>query len=352
MKHYLSQVLILSLFPFIGCSQESNQGTPPELKLARQHSGTNALLIGVSAANEDVVWVGGTKGTILRTVDGGQTWQTRAIPGTDSLQFRDVYAVDADTAYVLSIGNGSDSRVYKTTNGGKSWTLQFKNDIQEAFFDCMAFWNPKTGIAFSDAVNGEFIIIKTTNGGQTWQRIPPERLPPAQQSEGSFAASGTCVATQGDSTAWIGTGNAAQPRVLRTTDRGQTWEAFLVPLDAGTASGVASLIFRDTKHGLALGGDIAEPATSDSSAAITADGGAAWHLVTPPPLNSPVYGAAYVPGTRNVIAVGPGGIAFSPNEGESWRHVDTLTIWGATFANPQNGWLVGPEGRIIHVSVN
>lgn len=346
---YNFPIIILSIFTFLACSQETSK---PELKLTKQQSGTQELLIAVSAANKNVVWIGGTGGTILRTIDGGKTWQVRPIPATDSLQFRDVYAVSAKTAYVLSIGRGSKSRIYKTTDGGNSWTLQFKSNMPKAFFDCFAFWNSKTGIAFSDAVNGKFIIIKTLNGGQTWQRIPPEHIPSAQPGEASFAASGTCVVTQGDSLAWIGTGSATQPRVLRTTDRGRSWQAFPVPLDAGKASGVASLIFRDAKHGMALGGDIAKPATSDSTAAITSDGGMTWKLVTSPPLSSPVYGAAYVPGTRSVVAVGPGGIAFSPNEGQTWSVVDTLEMWGVTFANPQNGWIVGPKGRIIHVSVH
>ncbi len=351
MNYCMRPVFILALIIFSACDSDSNTGRHIELKLTAQQSGTQALLVGVSAASKDVVWVSGTNGTILRTVDGGATWQKRTIQDTDSLQFRDVYAVNADTAYVLSIGKGSDSRIYKTIDGGNSWALQFKSNITDAFFDCMAFWNPKTGIAFSDAVDGEFIIIKTTNGGVSWNRLPPARLPTAQQGEASFASSGTCVATQGDSLAWIGTGGAARPRVLRTKDRGQTWEAFPVPLDAGTGAGVASLIFRDARHGLALGGDIPAPATSDSSVAITADGGVTWKLAETPPLNSPVYGSAYVPGTRSVVAVGPGGVAFSPNEGLSWRRVDTVSTWGAAFANSENGWLVGPEGRIIHVLV-
>lgn len=353
MRRIIPTLFIVSLLLFASCRTDSNISKPAaNMELTAQQSNTQALLIGVSAANPNVVWTSGTNGTILRTVDGGNTWKPRPIPATDSLQFRDVYAVSADTAYVLSIGKGDKSRIYKTVDGGSSWTLQFKSNIAEAFFDCMAFWNPKTGIAFSDAVNGEFIIIKTTDGGKNWNRIPPEQLPSAQPGAGSFAASGTCVATKGDSTAWIGTGNAGQPYVLRTTNRGQTWEAFPIPLDAGSGAGAASIIFRDLQHGLVLGGDIPKPATSDSSAAITTDGGSTWKLVKTPPLNSPVYGSDYIPNTQSVVAVGPGGIAVSPNEGNSWQQLDTTDTWGVTFANAKNGWAVGPNGRIIHITVH
>lgn len=49
----------------------------------------------------------------------------RPVAGTDSLQFRDVHAVDAETAYLLSIGSGADSRIYRTDDGGRSWNLQW-----------------------------------------------------------------------------------------------------------------------------------------------------------------------------------------------------------------------------------
>lgn len=348
---YLYPFILLSLLSlFTTCDHQKPSGQPV-LSLAPQESGTDALLVGVSAVNENVVWIGGAEGTILRTLNGGKTWQKRSIMGTDSLQFRDVYAVSADTAYVLSIGKGSKSRIYKTTDGGTTWQLQFKSSIPKAFFDCMAFWGPKAGIAFSDAVSNEFIVIKTTDGGQSWQRIPADRLPPAQPGEGSFAASGTCVAAQGDSTAWIATGGAAQPRILRTTDRGQTWQSFPVPLDAGPAAGGASVVFRDRKHGFVLGGSITKPESSDSTAAVTIDGGTTWELVKNPLKNSPVYGAAYVPGTHSVVAVGPGGVAFSTNEGQTWQRVDTTDTWAVAFATSGEGWLVGPDGRIVHITV-
>ena len=71
-----------------------------------QVSGTRALLIAVSPVSDDVAWVSGSLGTWVRTLDGGATWTTGRVPGADSLQFRDVHAVSADVAYLLSIGDG------------------------------------------------------------------------------------------------------------------------------------------------------------------------------------------------------------------------------------------------------
>lgn len=345
--------LCLLLFTCAACtsSREADPSGPPAPTLTPQYAATEALFIGAHAVDTAVVWLSGTGGTYARTTDGGATWQTGTVPGADSLQFRDVHAVDAETALLLSIGPGEQSRIYRTADGGATWAQVFTNPEPEGFFDCMAFWDAAHGLAFSDAVDGTFLIVTTADGGQTWARVPAARLPAAQPGEGSFAASGTCVVTQGDSTAWIGTGNAATARLLQTTDRGRTWTATAPPLVGGEAAGIASVAFRDARHGVALGGDIAHPDVYAENVVRTADGGATWTPGGRLPFPGAVYGAAYVPGTQPPVltAVGPGGAAYSRDDGLTWTALDTLTYWSLTFAGPSAGWLVGPDGRIRQV---
>src|SRR5258706_13224783 len=84
-----------------------------------QQSGTTARLRGVSAASSTVAWASGSGGTYARTTDGGASWQSSVMRGASQLDFRDVQAVDANTAYLLSIGPGEASRIYKPTDGGR-----------------------------------------------------------------------------------------------------------------------------------------------------------------------------------------------------------------------------------------
>ena len=173
-----------------------------------QTSRVNQRLRGVSAVSEQVAWASGAGSTVLRTVNGGLTWQ-RFIITSDTLDFRDIDAIDAQTAYVMSIGNGPASRIYKTTDGGTTWKVQFRNKDEKAFLDAMSFWDANHGIAFGDSVDKQFYILTTADGGRTWSRVPATNLPPAQGNEGAFAASGTNIALFGKSYAWIGTGAAA-----------------------------------------------------------------------------------------------------------------------------------------------
>ena len=319
-----------------------------------QSSGTTARLRGLSAVSDRVAWASGSGSTVLRTIDGGDTWQKLSVT-TDTLDFRDVDAFDSKTAYVLSIGNGPLSRIYKTTDGGATWTLQFKNDDPKAFYDAMSFWDPNHGIVIGDSINGQFCIMTTENGGRTWTRIQATVLPPAHENEGAFAASGTNIAVVGKDHAWIGTGAARTARVLHTTDRGRTWKVVSTPLAAGSSTGIFSIAFRDKKHGVIVGGDYTKEKEAVDNLAITVDGGETWTLVKG--LTGYRSAVAYVPitsvsgPTPMLVAVGPSGADYSTDDGRTWKPLegpgfDTLSFAHARAARWPIGWAAGAGGSI------
>jgi len=317
-----------------------------------QRSGTDARLRGISAVDENVAWASGARGTVLRTIDGGRVWQALKVPGAETLDFRDVDAVSDRAAYVLSIGNGPDSRIYKTEDSGQTWTLQFQNDDPKAFFDAMAFWDADRGIAFSDSIDGRFVIIRTLDGGKTWTRIPPESLPPALDNEGAFAASGTNVAVFGKQHVWIGTGAAATSRVLHSADAGATWTVADTPLAAGPSTGIFSVAFRDARHGIVVGGDYSKENEAVDNAAITADGGRTWKLAAG--LSGYRSVVAHLGGERGRqvwLAVGPTGADISLDDGRTWKQYsslgfDTVSATGSRPGRPATIFAAGANGRL------
>ena len=161
-------------------AQDDLKFHPPTL--TPQTSGTTQLLIAVSPVNSQIVWAAGTGGTYVVTTDGGATWKAGVVPGTEQLQFRDVYAVSDKIAYLMSIGNDTNNfQIYKTFDGGATWKVEFTNQLTNAFYDCFAFWTPDRGITHSDSVNGVFPDIRTTDG-LTWQSIAAS-MPPALPGE-------------------------------------------------------------------------------------------------------------------------------------------------------------------------
>jgi photosystem II stability/assembly factor-like uncharacterized protein len=245
------------------------------------------------------------------------------------------------------------SRIYKTMDAGANWNLQFLNDQPEAFFDCLDFWDAEHGAAFSDAVTGEFVILGTSDGGTAWEQRPAASVADAQEGEGSFAASGTCLTVVGNRHGWIGTGAADTARILMTRDRGLTWQAVNTPIIGGQAAGIAALVFADTLTGWAFGGDIGDADTFTDNVAMTSDGGLTWALRSRPTFTGAIYGGSDVPSAPSptLVVVGPGGMDYSIDGGASWVSLDTLTYWAVDFASPKAGWAVGPRGRVAKISL-
>lgn len=289
-----------------------------------QVSGVTARLRGVSAASEKIAFASGSGGTVLRTTDGGATWQKLTLPpGAEKMDFRDVDAIDARTAYILSIGGGNSSRIYKTIDGGDSWNIQFSNADPKGFYDAMSFWDADHGIVFGDSHDGKLQMLQTADGGLHWDKVPDTALPPALDNEGAFAGSGTNIAvlSPGSSSkdAWIGTGAGLKCRVLHTSDRGKSWTAVDTPIAATKSAGIFSVAFRDKLHGVIVGGDYNKETEAVDNAAITVDGGKTWTLVKVSGFRSVVK---FVPGSKvSFVAVGPRGADISEDDGKTWSPI-------------------------------
>lgn len=309
----------------------------------KRNMDTKASFRGLSVVNEKVVWASGTGGTVIKTVDSGTTWKVMTVPDAAKLDFRDIEAFDANTAYILSIGNGDSSRIYKTIDGGETWRLQFKNTNEKAFFDAIACWDAKNCIAMSDPVDGHYLII-STNDGENWKPIVSNQLPAAKDGEAAFAASGTCLITQGKNSVFlISGGNDA--RVFRSTDRGITWTSADTPIIKGTpGSGIFSVAFRNDLHGVIVGGNYEKPEDAKNNVAFTSDGGKSW------------YGHEGLSGYRSavtyiddktMIAVGTNGTDISYDRGKTWKKIGSEDLNTVAAKNKKVVWAVGPKGLVV-----
>lgn len=366
---YLLVMLVFSFAAGSGC-QSSPSISKLNLDLSRarwaeQESQTEASLRGLCAVDTDIAWASGSGGTVLRTVDGGATWQRRSIrhPGADELDFRDVQAFDADRALVLSAG--LPARIYRTTDGGESWTETYRNDTEGVFFDGFAFWDDARGVAFSDPVGGQLLIITTEDGGKSWHEIDAAVIPMALEGEAGFAASGTgiAIATSGRSRQhlWIGLGGdtgdggAEGARVFHSGDGGSSWDVVESPIAASAAAGIFSIAFRNAAIGVMVGGDYQSPDDASSNVAFTTDGGRTWH---PPDEDSDATTrprgyrsvVCYLPRENAFIAGGPSGTDYSLDGGRTWQplgdegfHVIAASPDGAII------WAAGAEGRIARL---
>lgn len=310
----------------------------------KQSVKTAASFRGLSVVNEKVVWASGTGGTVIRTTDGGKTWDVMPVPDAEKLDFRDIEAFDAKTAYIISIGNGPDSRIYKTTDGGKTWNLQFKNADPKAFFDAIACWDRNNCIAMSDPVNGKFVLIKTDDG-ENWKPVDTAKMPAAKEGEAAFAASGTCLITQGKNNAFLVTGGTAA-RVFRSNDRGLTWSVADTPIVKGTsASGIFSIAMYDANNGIIVGGNYEKPDKSENNVAFTNDGGKTWRSTGSAITDGYRSGVAYID-RAELLAAGTSGSDISNDGGKTWKTIGKEDLNAVAAKGRKAVWAVGPKGIV------
>jgi photosystem II stability/assembly factor-like uncharacterized protein len=313
-------------------------------------TGTDSRLRGVSAVNANVAWVSGSGGTVLRTLDGGSTWEDVSPPDGGEQQFRDVEAFGGNRAVVLAIGPGEASRLYLTDDGGETWTLAYQNTDPAAFYDCMAFWDRRHGLVLGDPVNGKFQILATEDGGRSWALLPSDEMPDALAGEFAFAASGTCIEVAGGQDAWFGTGGGAVARVFHSGDRGESWDVVDTPVRSGPTAGIYSLAFDNRRRGIAVGGDFTTPTEAPAGAAYTSDGGEEWRLASGP--EEYRSGSAWVPRlSHTAVAVGPTGSDVSTDDGTTWVNFDTGSF-DAVDCRRNACWAAGEAGRAAILRVD
>lgn len=315
-----------------------------------QTSGLDSNLRGVSVKYNEgsegkqhyIVWASGSNGVILRSVDDGKSWKQLSVPGGGELDFRDIEAFDADTAYVMSSGDGDKSRIYKTTDGGKTWKLEYSDKRPGFFLDALACETQTHCYALSDPVEGKFLVLATEDG-EHWKELPRDKMPAALPQEGAFAASGTALALCEDGSIYFATGVGAA-RVFRSKDRGRSWTAATTPIAFGPSSGIFSVACEGRGDALvAVGGNYKKPAEAKELAIYSEDAGTTWQPAEAQPggYRSAVGSCAY----DDFAAVGPNGTDVSHDKGKHWIHTDYLNLNALSFDGNQ-GWAVGAKGTI------
>lgn len=297
---------------------------------------------------EGALWAGAHQGTWLRSLDEGATWEVGVVAGHEERQFRDVAAFGPDEALLMSAGTGDESRILRTEDGGTTWSQVFVMDHPEGFLDCMAVWEDGRGIAYGDAVDGELYLLRTEDRGRTWTRIADPSLPPALEGEGGFAASGTCAFAREGGNGFVVTGAAAVSRLLVTEDFGASWFVDELPVDAGPSRGAATVAMRADGPGFVMGGTIGRGAQG-VRVARTFDHGQTWFATDRLTMDGAVYGSTLA--GRSVVAVGPDGLAFSLDLGETWTRGGSETLWAAHLLDDRTGFAGGPRGRLVRIDL-
>jgi photosystem II stability/assembly factor-like uncharacterized protein len=324
---------------------------PASLAWSPIATGSTQDFRGVDAVSRSVVWVAGTHGQVLLTVDAGKSWKDISPPEAGNVYFRDIEATSARHAVLMSVSgteNQASGRVWVTDDGGTTWSSPLATTDPRSFFDCLAFTTPEHGYLVGDPVDGRFELFVTRDAGHQWQKMDPAGMPVAREGQFAFAAGGTCMSAVGQSV-WFGTGGSAS-QIYRSTDSGRTFTAHDTTVVTGESAGIFAAQFRDDQHGIAIGGDIADLPSSAHTAASSADGGRTWRE----PRSFPAglrTAAVWVSSLPAALAVGPTGSDISVDNGHSWKAIDSGHWNTVSCSRDLACFAVGNAGLVARLAV-
>jgi photosystem II stability/assembly factor-like uncharacterized protein len=228
------------------------------------------------------------KGVVLRTEDGGNSWQTVLAIPTDGIQgepIRQIQAVDGQRAWALTLDQAPCqypclSYLQRTTDGGRTWTTLLHGQIT-----AIRFASASRGWAALDNTPspGMAEVVATSDGGATW-------VTGLRTATGSVH--GLDAATI--NTAWLLTrdgayctsSNCSNYALFRSDKGGLNWSRLGNPKEFATCSGghLAGPLFASTGRGW-LGLNLGAGGVNVGSGGIlkSEDGGRTWRCAKTPP---------------------------------------------------------------------
>lgn len=306
-------------------------------------SGTKTSLRGLSALNDDIVWVSGSNGIVGKSTNGGKNWKWFRVKSFENADFRDIEAFDATTAVVISVGE--PGYILRTVDGGENWKVVYENKTPGIFLDALEFWNSDAGIVIGDPIDGRIFIARTFDGGLSWQAIPEPYRPKADKGEALFAASGTAITALDRDEAVFVTGGKSSHVYIRD-------KKLKLPIVQGKEStGAFSVaVFDHNKLNggnklVVVGGDYAADSLSANNCFYSVNRGQTWQAPAQPPHGYKSC-VAFIT-EKNLVACGTSGVDVSADGGNTWTLIDKEGYHVCRRAKDGKAvYLAGSNGRV------
>ena len=291
----------------------------------------SAPLLRVMLMQNGTGWAVGGGGTILNTTDFGLTWS--AVVQNGDWALGGITLTDDHSGWAV----GSHGLLLHTTDGFAHTTRQ-DQWLTEGFLTDVVFLDPLEGwVAVTTPDSSS--ILHTTDGGVTWTE---------QYGSGSLWVN--CIVFTDAMHGWAADFLNGTSNVIHTTDGGATWSS---QYESATNS-IQRLFFTDGHHGWAT-----VWGQNDSAMLLrTTDGGGTWSAYAFP-ATPYLRDLSFVNDSLGWGTASLGRVYRTTNGGESWALQDSfpgdLFLTNVTFLDMNHGWIAGsaydpPECIIAHTS--
>ncbi len=311
-------------------------------------SGHKVSLRGLSVVSDNVVWASGSNGTVVRSLDGGKSFEWLTVPGFEKRDFRDIEAFDENTALIMGVAE--PAVILQTKDGGKSWLPVFIDTARGMFLDAMNF-NGREGVVIGDPINDYAFIAYTKDGGYTWHKTDPKSDGvKVQKGEAFFASSGTNLKLV--TGASISTNQVLMvsggSRARLINDNGM----YEIPMLQGSASQGANSIDVWRSHAVIVGGDFAHDTIAHDNCVLfnVTDGDIYFtHPKTPP---HGYRSCVIYTSKENLVTCGTSGVDISKDGGNNWQLISNQSFHVCQKAKSGSAvYLAGANGRIAKLTL-
>lgn len=326
MKYYIISlfVTIICMVFVSACSEDETVTPEPESTYWELQYDGDEILTGVNFTDINHGIVVGWQGTILRTTDGGTSWNK--ISSGTTYHLSSVSFANSSNGLIAGEGRLESEKgiILLTTNGGINWNPVYTGNYN---FWAVSFPVANFAIVTGDYRNGIYIsnIMRTsTNGGSSWNTLYG-----TPQDETFTDASFT--------DANIGTIVGSSGKIIKTTNGGTSW----INQTIGVSRTLFGVCFTNSNNGVAVG--------SYGTIVKTTDGGNTWIQISSGTTEE-FKAVSFTDSNTGTVVGGDGIILKTTDGGASWNNQSISTekssIDDVHFVDSQNGWIVTGSGRI------
>jgi len=164
------------------------------------------------ALDEQRIWFAGSGNTIVRTLNGGVTWESIASPHFDGVNWEGIHVQSENSIWVCGGADDGNGWIAYTDDGGASWKAQGDSLLLTGYMPIsITAW----GGYHVFLVGGHNTVARSSDGGLNWELCLPDSLVRAPDADD---VNGICQIGPETLLMCLDYG-----RIFRTTDWGDTW---------------------------------------------------------------------------------------------------------------------------------
>lgn len=338
-QHLLFSAALLQLLAGAQWTPQAT-GLIPEGHCIVSLDAVDANTVWAVTGNMAIMWGGqpvpaAHQARVLRTVDGGSTWQTfDPVPMLGRVPFT-LEAVSADEVHITvcnTLYTVEPAVLASTYDGGATWSVRTQAELAGAIglfvvnFDADHWFT----YGFDNAAI-------SSDGGATWTAAPVPQLDAANDEFLIYSSTNNTIARMGERL-WIPT---SRGRIFHSSDKGATWSTTQTPIYPDRA--ICTMAFHTEQRGMGVSYYTNTFELTTPQVVVTFDGGATWEVRTGLP--GPISSLVAVPGLAGAyIGVVEGdvptvGSYLTLDDGLTWQVIDADQPYnGVKFVDNATGW--------------